>query len=212
MRAFDTDRAGRGGVSGAIAIPRTRQWLAGVLVIVIILAAAAAVMFAMGRTPICQCGYVKLWHGVTHSSENSQHLTDWYTLSHIVHGFLFYFAAWAIAKWRRWRLNFIVALVAAVGVEAAWEVFENTDFVINRYREATISLDYYGDSIINSLTDIVSMLAGFLLARLLPVSASILAVVGLELFAAYMIRDNLLLNIVMLAYPLEFIKLWQNGG
>lgn len=184
----------------------------GLAAIAIILIAAAIALYVMGRVPICKCGYVKFWHGVVQSSENSQHLLDWYTLSHIVHGFLFYFAAWAIAKWQRWRLSFVWALVAAVSIETAWEIFENTEFVINRYREATISLDYFGDSIVNSLTDIIAMIAGFLLGRIVPVGVSILAVFGLEIFAAYIIRDNLLLNIVMLVYPLEFIKAWQGGG
>ncbi|MCC2096759.1 MAG: DUF2585 family protein [Hyphomicrobiales bacterium] len=198
--------------SGAIMRSHGRMWLIGGALLLLMLAMTAGVEYALGRTPICKCGTIKFWHGVVVSSENSQHLTDWYTFSHIVHGLLFYFAAWAIAKWRRRAIGVVPALVAATFVEAAWEIFENTDFVINRYREVTISLDYYGDSIINSVCDIIAMMAGFAVARTAPVIVSILLAVGLELFAAVMIRDNLVLNIIMLIHPLEFIKVWQNGG
>ena len=198
--------------SGALIGSSSRIRIIGAILLAAILIATAAIEFALGRTPICKCGTIKFWHGVVMSSENSQHLTDWYTFSHIVHGLLFYFAIWALAKWRRWAIGFVPALVAATCVEAAWEVFENTDFVINRYREVTISLDYYGDSIVNSIADIVAMIAGFFLARVAPVIVSILLALGLELFAAAMIRDNLVLNIIMLIHPLEFIKSWQNGG
>lgn len=200
------------GASGAVAESPGRLWALGMVLVVLLVAAAAAIEYALGRTPICKCGTIKFWHGVVMSSENSQHLTDWYTFSHIVHGLLFYFIAWAVAKWRRWSIGFIPVLVAATLVEASWEVFENTDFVVNRYREVTISLDYYGDSIVNSVSDIAAMIVGLFLARFAPVLASILLAVALEVFAGAMIRDNLALNIIMLIYPLEFIKGWQNGG
>ena len=141
------------------------------------------------------------------SSENSQHLTDWYTPSHVIHGIAFYALLWLVAR----RMPVGSRFVLALALEAAWEVLENTPMVINRYREATIALDYYGDSVINSVADIGAMVAGFWLARAAPVALSLGFVVVMELFVGYMIRDNLTLNIIMLLYPLDAIKRWQGG-
>jgi hypothetical protein len=173
-----------------------------------IVIAAAAIELWMGRVVICRCGYVKLWHGVVHSSENSQHISDWYTFSHIIHGLAFYFILWAVAR----RLSPATRFAIAVFVEAAWEVFENTPLVINRYRAATIALDYYGDSILNSMCDIAAMMVGWAIARRAPVWLSVVLLIAMELFVAAIIRDNLTLNIIMLIYPLEAIKQWQMGG
>jgi hypothetical protein len=177
------------------------------LVVAGILVVAALVLLLMGRVPICKCGYVKLWHGVVFSAENSQHISDWYTFSHVLHGFGFYALLWLVAR----RLPLGVRLALAVGLESAWEVFENTDFVINRYRAVTISLDYYGDSVLNSVSDIVAMIVGFLLAARLPVRITVLLTIALELFVLYYVRDNLTLNIIMLLYPLDAIRQWQAG-
>jgi hypothetical protein len=171
-------------------------------------AAAAVTLALMGRVSICTCGHVKVWHGVVLSAENSQHLTDWYTFTHVIHGFGFYGLLWLIA--RRWPIA--PRFVAAIALESAWEVFENTDFVINRYREATIALDYYGDSVLNSVSDILAMCAGFFLASRLRVLTIVAAAAVLETFLAYMIRDNLSLNILMLLSPVEVVRVWQAGA
>jgi len=171
-------------------------------------AAAAAILLAMGRNPICTCGQVDLWIGARDSPRTSQMLADWYSLSHIVHGLLFYAALWLI--WRRapveWRF------LAALLIEATWEVVENTPFVIDRYRTATAALGYNGDSVINSVSDILMMCLGFFVARKIPVWASILLLFVLEIVPLFVIRDNLTLNVWMLLAPSDALRAWQAGG
>jgi hypothetical protein len=191
-------------------LPRARRipaW-ACMLAVAGLLALLAVVLLSMGRVPWCKCGYIKLWHGEVLSSENSQHLTDWYTFSHVIHGFGFYLALWLVG--RRWPVG--LRLVLATALEVGWEIFENTDFVINRYREATIALDYYGDSVINSVADVLACILGFLLAARLQVWVILALTIVMEVVVGYVIRDNLTLNILMLVYPIEAIKVWQQGG
>jgi hypothetical protein len=191
----------------SVAAPRQRRWLCTIAVIVLV-GQAAVIEVAMGRVLICTCGYVKLWHGIVNSSENSQHLTDWYTFTHVLHGIGFY----ALLRLAARRLPPEARLVIAVLLETTWEIIENTPFVINRYRAATISLDYYGDSVINSMSDIVSMIGGFWIAGRAPAWASIGIVIAVEALLAIIIRDNLTLNILMLIHPFDAIKQWQLGA
>jgi hypothetical protein len=168
---------------------------------------AAAVLLAMGRNPICTCGTVDLWVGGRDSPKTSQMLADWYSFSHIVHGLLFYGALWLVA--RRWPVEW--RFFAALVVESGWEVFENTPFVIDRYRSATAALGYTGDSVINSVSDILMMVLGFFAARKLPVWASVALLLVLELVPLFVIRDNLTLNVWMLLAPSRSIAAWQAG-
>ena len=171
----------------------------------LVLGLSVAILLAMGRPPLCTCGTVDLWgrEGPT----QSQMLADWYSLSHIVHGFLFYGILHLLFRSASFERRFAAALV----VEAAWEIFENTPMVIDRYREATIALGYSGDSILNSASDIAMMAFGFLAARRLPAWASVAAVLLLELVPLIVIRDNLVLNVWMLLAPSDAIRGWQAG-
>jgi hypothetical protein len=172
----------------------------------LLILAVIAVLLAMGRPPICTCGDVALWGSA--GPRQSQMIADWYSPSHIVHGFLFYAALhFAARSWSvEWRF------VVAAAIEAAWEIIENTPAVIDRYREATIALGYSGDSILNNLSDIGMMALGFLAARKLPAWASVAIVLALELVPLIVIRDNLTLNVLMLLAPNESIRAWQAGA
>jgi hypothetical protein len=178
-----------------------RAWLLALLILV----AAAAAELAMGRNPICTCGEIELWVGARDSAKTSQMLVDWYSLSHVVHGLLFYALLWLVA--RRWTVEW--RFLTGTLLEAAWEVTENTPFVIDRYRSTTAAIGYTGDSIVNSMSDILMMAFGFLVARKLPVWATIMLLIVLEIVPLLVIRDNLTLNIVNLLAPNPALQAWQ---
>ena len=180
----------------------SRTFLAAIAIVLI----AATILVAMHRPPICTCGTIALWGPV--GPTQSQMLADWYSFSHVVHGLIFYALLWLVARRTpvEWRF------LAALAVEAAWEVIENTPMVIDRYRTATAALGYTGDTIINSLSDIAMMALGFLAARKLPLWAAVLLLLALEILPLLVIRDNLFLNVWMLVAPSEAIRDWQSAA
>jgi hypothetical protein len=175
----------------------------GVALLVVL--AAAAILWLMGRPPLHSSGTIALWGA---GSRQSQMLTDWYSASHLVHGFLFYGLLHLVAR----RMKVEQRLVVATLVEAAWELVENSPVIIDRYREATIAMGYTGDTILNSVSDITMMAVGFLVARRVPVWASAMIVLVLELVPLAIIRDNLTLNVWMLLAPTEAVRDWQAGA
>jgi hypothetical protein len=204
-------------------IPR-KYWLIAFALVAVM----AAILLWMGREPICTCGTVKLWVGTVHGPDNSQHLADWYAPSHIIHGFLFYLLGWLFLRRNppgdhdqvamsprhggAVRGTAPLIMIGAVVIEAAWEILENSPIIIDRYREATIALGYTGDSVINSAADVIWMILGFGIARRLPVWATVALALGFELLTLWVIRDNLTLNVLMLAWPIDAIRIWQGGA
>ena len=180
----------------------------GWLVTAALLALLGAILFAMGRPPICPCGTVSLWHGIVQSNQNSQHISDWYSFSHIIHGFIFF----GLSRWLMPSRPLWVALALAIGIEGAWEILENSPIIIDRYREVTMAYGYSGDSIVNSVSDAAFMVLGFLAASRMRWWVTVLIAIAFELFTLWTIRDNLTLNILMLVWPVEAIKIWQGAG
>jgi hypothetical protein len=178
-----------------------------VLAVLAMLMLVATTELRMGREPMCTCGFISLWHGPV-DSQNSQQISDWYTFTHVLHGIGFYALIFLVGR----RLPVPVRLLIAVFLEGAWEIAENSPFIIDRYRTATVSLDYYGDSIVNSVSDVVAMMLGFWMARRFPVWGTVACVVAVEILLALIIRDNLTLNIIMLIHPMDAIKQWQLGS
>jgi hypothetical protein len=186
-----------------------RQWTVRWLLIAAAFVLAQAFALAMmGHPLICECGRVDLWHGNPSGPETSQHLIDWYSYTHVLHGLAFYLLLWLIAP----NMPIGQRFALAIGIEAAWEVIENTPLIMERYRQSALARGYFGDSVVNSIADTFAAAAGFVLARTLPVWTSVALVIAGELFLAYMIRDNLLLNILQLLYPNEWLSRWQAGG
>lgn len=183
---------------------KTRFWL--VLTFVIILVQILS-QYLMGRIWICECGYVKLFEAGVNTPGNSQHLFDWYTPSHIIHGFLFYGLGWLVLR----NKPLTAKLALAAFIEAVWEILENSPVIIDRYRSATIAVGYTGDSILNSGMDMVAMIAGFLFAARMPVWLTVLIAIAFEVLTTIIIRDNLTLNVLMLVWPIEAVRTWQGA-
>ncbi len=178
-----------------------------ILISLVILAAAAVTEFAIGRLLWGPDGHFGWWESDIWSNENSQRVADPYSFSHIGHGMIMFGVLWLIARKSPIKWRFIAALI----LECAWEVAENSSFIINRYRAATISIGYEGDSVLNSFCDAVFMILGFVLASRFPVRATIALIVVMEVACLILVRDNLTLNIIMLLYPIESIKVWQSA-
>ncbi|MEO8142408.1 MAG: DUF2585 domain-containing protein [Sphingomicrobium sp.] len=176
------------------------------VILAVLLLVVIFILVAMGRPPICTCGTIDLWGQV--GPEQSQMLADWYSPSHFIHGLIFYWLAWLVARGKPVERRFLVAML----VEAAWEIAENSPIVIDRYREATMALGYSGDSILNSVSDILMMAIGFIAARRLPLWVSVAMAIGFELLTLAIIRDNLTLNVLMLVAPNDVIRTWQSGA
>ena len=175
---------------------------------VALIAAQAVAELAMGRPAICTCGWVELWYGDLFGPGLSQHISDWYSFTHISHGVVFY----ALTKLVAPRAPLWTRLVATLAIEVSWEVAENTPFVIDRYRQSALAQGYNGDSVINSVSDTLFCVIGFTLARLSPVRWSLAYVLVAELALAALIHDNLTLNIWQLVHPTKAISDWQASG
>jgi hypothetical protein len=182
------------------------SWKVIAVAVIAIMAFTAAVELWNGRLLFCKCGTIRLWAGDIWSNENSQQFADPYSFTHILHGVILYALVGSVAGK---RLPVGARLVAAVMLEAGWEMLENSSFIIDRYRATTVSLGYYGDSVFNSMGDICFMMMGFALAYKLPVRVTVIGAVLVDLALLLLIRDSLALNIIMLIHPIAAIKTWQ---
>jgi len=179
-----------------------------VLIAAALFAAKIAALWAIGRSLICGCGFLRLWHGEVGTPEDSQHFADWYSASHLIFGVGLYWVMWRTS--RHWPLGWVFIVVIASS--ALWEIVENAPLVIERFGDTHLGRHYSGDSLVNSAGDTLFVLAGFVLARLLPVPASVALVVALELAAAWAVRDGLLLSLIMFVHPFAPIEAWQGQG
>lgn len=182
-----------------------RRWLFPVLVIALLVPLTALALWAEGRLVACACGVFRVWVGDTCSSQNSQQLFDPYSLTHILHGFLLFWLVSLLFKNLSppWQLS-----LAAI-LEGVWEILENTSYVINRYREQTAALGYTGDTVVNSVGDLLCAIAGVLIARKLGWFRSVIVFLLFEAVLLIWIHDSLLLQILMLIYPVNALKVWQ---
>lgn len=174
----------------------------------LLIAVQAGILLFLGQPLVCTCGYIKFWEGAVFSIGNSQHLTDWYTFSHLIHGFLFYLAVWAVFP----RMPVAQRFAIALGIEVGWEVMENTPWVIDHYREQALAAGYMGDSIINSVSDTLAMILGFVLAWRLPVWVTLAVAAAIEVGVGYAIHDGFILNVLNFIHPFDFIREWQSTG
>ena len=190
-----------------IALKESRIIFAPMALAAALLALQALALHLMGHLGLSTTHSLMMWVGDVHSRENSQQLTDWYTFSHIIHGFLLYGGLWllfpAMPVWKRF--------VLAVVIESAWEIIENTPLVIRHYRAQALAQGYVGDSILNSLSDTCAMMLGFFLASRIPVWATVAAALALEAFTIYSVHDGLTLNVIGFFWTPEFIAKWQSG-
>jgi hypothetical protein len=180
---------------------------AGLAIGVVLISVQALVLRAFGQPLICPCGVVRLWIGDVTSAELSQQIADWYTFTHVIHGFLFYAALRLLLP----RSSIGARLALAIGIEVGWEILENTPIIIERYRQSALAAGYVGDSVLNSVSDTLAATLGFLLARRLPVMATVVIAIAFEVVTGVMIRDNLTLNILQLLHPIEAVSQWQAG-
>jgi hypothetical protein len=182
------------------------KWIIVSFVLVLVL--TAVIEIRAGRLLFGPDGKMGLWEGDVWSSEQSQRFADPYSFSHFIHGLLFYGFLWLVAR----KLPVRYRLIGAIILEACWEILENSPLIINRYREVTISLGYEGDSVFNSLSDIVFVALGFWYASKMRVWIVVLTIILMEIGTLLWVRDNLILNVIMLVYPIDAIRIWQSAG